>query len=168
MNSIVIQVQGIARFNNTANPNSIASVGVFFGPQCARNSFYPLPIEFKQTANLAVLESIRCALEHVMMMRNTELWPGWKEVIIMTDSDYAKMSLSKWVWVWERNGWAKSGKKAAIENLEAMQNLHNVLTYIESTLDMSVRFWKVGREEIAGADALARMALLAPARLSLR
>lgn len=159
MNTIVVRVQGISRFNDTSNPNSAAAVGVYFGPQCPRNICYPLPSQFKQTANRALLESIRCALEYVMMMRHTELWPGWKEVIIMTDSDYAKVSLSRWVWAWEKNGWKRSGKKQVIENLEAMQNLHNLITYIEETLDMSIRFWKVSREDIAGADGLAQMAL---------
>lgn len=168
MNTIVIQVQGVARFNDTSNPDSAAAVGVFFGPQCARNSFYPLPIQFKQTANLAVLESIRCALEQVMMMRHTEFWPSWKEVIIMTDSEYAKMSLSRWVWIWERKNWTRSGKQQAIDNLEAMQNLHNHITYIEDALYMSVRFWKVSRDEIAGADELAQMAMASSARISLQ
>lgn len=101
-----------------------------------------------------------------MMMRHTELWPGWKEVIIMTDSDYAKVSLSRWVWAWEKKNWTRSNKKKIIENLETMQNLHNLITYIEDALDMSVRFWKVSREDIAGADALAQMGLASSALIS--
>lgn len=159
MNTIVIQVQGISRFNDTSNPNSAAAVGVYYGPQCPRNTFYPLPNQVKQTANRAVLESIRCALNNVTKMRSTDFIPGWKEVIVMTNSEYAKMSLSTWVWAWEKNGWNRAGGTGVMENLDVMQGLHNLICYIEDTLDMSVKFWKVDREDIAGADELAKMAM---------
>lgn len=159
MNTIVVQVQGISDLNDTSKPESAAAFGVFYGPECARNCSFTLPTGFRQTANRAVLEAIRCTINLVIQMRSTEFIPGWKELIIMTDSDYAKKSLSVWVWQWERSGWNRAGKKGIIENVEIMQDLHNLITYMENSLDMSVRFWKVGREDIAGADKLAHKAI---------
>lgn len=83
----------------------------------------------------------------------------------MTDSDYAKMGLSKWVWVWEKNGWKQAGGNRPIENLEVMQQLHELIRSMENSLNISVRFWKVDRKDITGADELARRALAS--RLSL-
>lgn len=77
----------------------------------------------------------------------------------MTDSDYAKKSLSVWVWGWEKSGWSRANNKGTVENVEVMQDVHNLITRMEASLDMSVRFWKVGREDIAGADGLAQKAM---------
>lgn len=80
----------------------------------------------------------------------------------MTNSEYAKNSLSIWVWQWEKSGWNRAANKGTIENIEVMQNLQKLITYMERCLDMSVRFWKVDRQDIAGADGLAQKALRGP------
>lgn len=159
MNTIVIEVHGISRLNDPSKPDSAAAFGVFFGPTCARNASFMLSTHLKQTANRALLEAVRYTLNNVIQMRHTNFIPGWKELIIMTNSDYAKKSLSNWVWQWEKNGWRRTGGKELIENIEIMQDLHNLMSYMEHSLDMSVRFWKVDREELDGANGLARKAL---------
>ena len=160
MNTIVIQIQGIAIPNSSTDPDSVATAGVFFGEGSPHNISFVLPTYMQQTSNRAVLEAILVALKEVMAMRQTVLDPRWKEVLIMTNSEYAKKSLSQWVWSWEKNGWHHMRQEGnLIANLDTMQELQNVLTHIETTLNMAVRFWKVDREDIAGADELAQLAM---------
>lgn len=58
----------------------------------------------------------------------------------MTNSEYAKKSLSECVWTWETNGWHH---RPAMAHLHTMQELHNIIGHIEATLHMAIRFWKV-------------------------
>ena len=160
MNTIVIQVHGIASPNATSDPDSVATAGVYFGQGSPRNMDFVLPKHMEQTNNKAVLEAIRSALNAVVSMRHTVLDPRRKEVIILTNSDYAKKSLSEWVWSWERNGWNHmQNSNDPIAHLDTMQEIHNVILHMETTLNMAVRFWKVSREDIAGADGLAQSAM---------
>jgi len=159
MNTIVIQVHGIATPNAASNPDSVATAGVYFGPESSHNVNFVLPSRMEQTNNKAVLEAMRTALNQVMAMRHTLLDPRWKEIVIMTNSEYAKKSLSEWVWTWETNGWHHMRQQGGpIAHLNTMQDLHNIICHIETTLNMAIRFWKVSREDIAGADGLARLA----------
>lgn len=159
MNTVVIQIHGIAIPNDTDDPNARAAAGVYFGPNCSHNINFSLPEYMNQTNNRAALEAVRTALTEIIQMRHTKLDPRWKEIIIMTNSDYVKKSLSLWVWEWERNGWQNMKKSTTIKNLDAMQEIHNLLTHIETTLNMSVRFWKVDREYISDAEVLAKIAM---------
>lgn len=140
--------------------DSVAAAGVFFGANCPHNINFVLPNYMDQTNNKAVLEAIRTALNEVMTLRHTVLDPRWKEVIIMTNSEYAKKSLNQWAWSWEQNGWNHMRQQnKPIAHLDTMQDLHNIITHIETTLNMVIRLWKVDREDIAGADGLAHLAL---------
>jgi len=160
MNTIVIQIHGIASPNSATSPDSVAAAGVYFGAKSSHNINFVLPSHMDQTNNKAVLEAIRTALKEVMAMRHTVLDPRWKEVIIMTNSEYAKKSLSEWVWQRETNGWHHMRQQnSPIAHLNTMQELHNTISHIETTLNMAVRFWKVSREDIAGADGLAQLAM---------
>lgn len=160
MNTIVIQIQGVANPNSSTNPNSTAAAGVYFGRDSSHNISFVLPSYMQQTSNRAVLEAALVALKEVVDMRQTVLDPRWKEIIIMTNSDYAKQGLTKWIWNWERNGWNHMRQRNnAISHVDTMQQLQNIMTYMEKTCNMAVRFWKVGREDIAGADGLAQLAM---------
>ncbi|KAK5942592.1 hypothetical protein PMZ80_005157 [Knufia obscura] len=138
MNTIVIQIQGLANPNSSTDPNSAAAAGVYF----------------------ALLEATLIALKETIAMRQTILDPRWKEIIIMTNSDYVKQSLTRWIWTWERNGWNHMKQQNnPIAHIRTMEELQNIMTYIETTCNMTVRFWKVSREDIAGADGQAQVAM---------
>ncbi|KAK5105497.1 hypothetical protein LTS08_001774 [Lithohypha guttulata] len=160
MNTIVVQVHGVAIPNSRTDPTGRAGAGIYFGrDDCPHNMNFALQPYVVQTANRAILEAVRTALSELISMRHTKLDPRWKEVLIMTNNDYVKQSLDKWVWEWEHNGWQRMGRLDNIKNLETMKEVHNLLTYIETMLNMAVRFWKVDRKDIFGADRLATQAL---------
>lgn len=162
MNSVVIQLHGTAIPNSTSDPDGRAGAGVFFGENSPHNCYFALPPYMPQTANRATLEAVKTVLVRLISLRETlsGLDPRWKEVFIMTNNDYVKDSLCKWVWQWERNGWKHIKEGGKIQNVDAMQEAQNLLTYIESSCNMAVRFWKVDRKNLAGADDLSSRALI--------
>ncbi|KAK5957824.1 hypothetical protein OHC33_001013 [Knufia fluminis] len=160
MNTIVIQIQGLANPNSSTDPNSAAAAGVYFGANSPHNINFTLPPYMQQTSNRALLEATLIALKETIAMRQTILDPRWKEIIIMTNSDYVKQSLTRWIWTWERNGWNHMKQQNnPIAHIRTMEELQNIMTYIETTCNMTVRFWKVSREDIAGADGQAQVAM---------
>lgn len=160
MNTIVIQIQGLANPNSSTDPNSAATAGVYFGANSPHNINFTLPPYMQQTSNRALLEATLIALKETIAMRQTILDPRWKEIIIMTNSDYVKQSLTRWIWTWDRNGWNHMKQQNnPIAHIRTMEELQNIMTYIETTCNMAVRFWKVSREDIAGADGQAQVAM---------
>lgn len=163
MNTIVIQVHGTAIPNSTTDPIGRAGAGISFGGDTSpHNAYFAVLPYMPQTANRATLEAVKTVLGRLITLRETAstLDPRWKEVFIMTNNEYVKNSLSKFIWQWERNGWKHTtGGGGTIENLDGMQEIENLLIYIESSCNMAVRFWKVNREDLAGADDLSHLAL---------
>lgn len=79
-------------------------------------------------------------------------------MIILTDSEYIHDTVSKNVFTWEVNEWKRS-KGRKIEHLAKIQTLHTTIKMFETTLDMAVRFWRVERADLDGADDLAKDAM---------
>lgn len=155
MNTVVIQIHGIAA-PEARNPQ--AAGGVFFG-RGAQNHSFNLDATLPQTSNRAVLEALRIALKEVITMRHTTLDPRWKEVTIMTNSEYVIKSFSEWIWQWEVNGWQRIRHGGVIEHVSLIYEIQHLFTHLEGSLNVAIRFWKVDRNDLKGADDCAKVAL---------
>ena len=156
MRSIVISVDGGSRGNNRNDPKSRAAYGVFFGPTCPRNVYGLLDQNAPQTNQRAELEGVRKALEIVQGMKAVGELDGWREIIIKLDSDYVARSLGEYIWTWENNGYI-TRKGTNVEHGDIFREMHAMILQMEE--EMSVRFWRVGREWNQDADALVNQAL---------
>ncbi|RVX75455.1 hypothetical protein B0A52_00808 [Exophiala mesophila] len=156
MRTIVIAVDGGSRGNNRADPNSRAGWGVYFGPNCYRNSCGLLDRNAPQTSSRAELEAVRQALMIVSKMQKSGELDGWREIIIKLDSDYVSRALSEWIWSWEQNGFmTRKGKP--VEHGTVIRGMNESIKKLEK--EMAVRFWRVGREYNREADSLVNQAL---------
>lgn len=108
MRTIVISVDGGSRGNNRNNPNSLAAYGVYFGPNCPRNTRGLLDPDDPQTSSRAELEAVHKALLYVQGMTMFGELDGWHEVILKLDSEYVAKSFSEWIWKWEDNNYYSS------------------------------------------------------------
>lgn len=140
MNSVVVQIHGVAIPNDGSDAQGQAAAGVYFGKGCLHNKLVSLPQGLQSTNSRAILVAIKTALDELILMRHTMLDPRWKEVFIMTNSEYARKSFHEWVWQWEVNGWQHIGRKGTVENLDLLQEIHGQLIHIETALTMAVRF----------------------------
>ena len=94
----------------------------------------------------------------LFILRHTALDVRFKQLMILTDSEYIRDTFSKNVFTWEVNEWKRS-KGRKIEHLPEIQTLHTTIKLLETTLDMAVRFWRVERADLDGADDLAKDAM---------
>ncbi|KIW74855.1 hypothetical protein Z517_11625 [Fonsecaea pedrosoi CBS 271.37] len=156
MRTMVIAVDGGSRGNNRNDPKSRAAYGVYFGPDCPRNTQALLPPSAPQTSSRAELEAVRKALEIVQEMKRAGELDGWREIIIKLDSDYVAKSLGEYIWTWERNGFM-TRKGTPVEHGDLIRELHGTITQLER--EGAVRFWRIGREWNREADALVNQAL---------
>jgi ribonuclease HI len=156
MRTIVISVDGGSRGNNRNDPKSRGAYGVFFGPNCYRNTNGLLPQSAPQTSSRAELEGVRQALEVVQGMKDAGEIDGWREVIIKLDSEYAAKCLSEWIWTWVGNDFM-TRKGTPVEHGDLIREMHATITELEK--EGAVRFWRVGREWNRDADALVNQAL---------
>ena len=158
MNTVVIKIQGIAIPNDSSDSDGRAGAGIFFGKAAKNNSYALVRSNMSQTQNRALMEAVKIALSEIIRIRQTFLDPRWKEIMIMTNSEYIVKTFSEWVWLWERDGWRRTNG-SALKNLDIVQNCHKLLCEIENDRNMAVRFWKVDRMDITEAAGLARQAL---------
>ena len=75
----------------------------------------------KQTTNNRM--ELQAALEGLSALKET------CEVVIITDSNYMKDGITKWIANWKRNGWKTASKKPVVnqdlwEELDAQNNRH--------------------------------------------
>ena len=152
----MISVDGGSRGNNRNDPKSRAAYGVYFGPDCHRNTNGLLAQSVPQTSSRAELEGVRKALEIVQGMKRDREIDGWREIIIKLDSDYVAKSLADYIWTWEKNGFM-TRKGTAVEHGDLIREMHAVITELEK--EGAVRLWRVGREWNKEADALVNQAL---------
>lgn len=68
------------------------------------------------TNNIMELSAAIAALEHL---------PAGSTVEIVTDSEYLKNGITKWIQTWQRNGWRTSARKPVL-NLELWQRLYEL------------------------------------------
>jgi ribonuclease HI len=156
MRTVVVSVDGGSRGNKRDDPKSKGAYGVFFGPDCPRNTSGLLPADVPQTGNRAELEGVRKAIEIIQGMKASGEIDGWREIIIKLDSDYVAKSLGDYIWGWERNGYI-TRKNTPVEHGDVFREVHQMICEIER--EGAVRFWRVGREQNTDADALVNQAL---------
>lgn len=112
------------------------------------------------TRSGALLKAVHIALLRIRDMKVSEWDARYKEVVIMVDSGYVRKCLHQRVWSWDSKGWPPLDQShGGIRNLEIIYGLHVLISQMEQCMNMSVRFWRVQRKDIAGADQLARSAL---------
>lgn len=151
MNTMVLQIHGIAAPIHRDGPFRAAG-GVFFGSQQnPHNHGVVLQVKDPQTNHRALLLALRFALQELINMKHTMLDKRWKEAMIMTNSEYVVKSFSEWVWQWELNGWQHIRRGGLIEHADVIFDCQNLMTHLEESLNMSVRFWKVRKQDIGGA-----------------
>ncbi len=153
MKSVVISVDGACPGNHRRDNVRRAAWAVYFGPDSAYNQCAMLNDTEEHTSNRAELQAIYHALLAFQLRSDLD---GWREVIIKTDSDYAKKTFNENIWKWLENGWTKMDG-GAIKHLALIQDIHRMICDIEE--NGAVRFWRVGREWNEDADALANQAL---------
>ena len=156
MKTVVISVDGGSRGNNRNDPKSRAAYGVFFGPDCHRNTNGLLAQDVPQTSSRAELEGVRKALEVVQSMKRDGEIEGWREIIIKLDSDYVAKSLCDYIWTWEENGFV-TRKGTPVQHGDLIRELHACISQLEK--EGAVRVWRVNREWNKDADALVNQAL---------
>ena len=156
MKSVVIAVDGGARGNRRDDPNSRGAWGVYWGKGCVFNACGTLAKNELQTNSRAELQAVNHALIGVQARRANGDLPGWREIVIMLDSDYVKKVFDEYIWKWEENGWRKPDGKNPM-HLPLILDIHRKICDIEK--NGAVRFWWVGREWNGDADALVNHAL---------
>ncbi|KAJ2499070.1 hypothetical protein GGH96_003803 [Coemansia sp. RSA 1972] len=142
--TITVYTDGASSRNG--QEGAVAGIGVYFGPDDARNISEPL-IGGRQTNQRAELMAIRRAIESVPKSRKT--------LYICTDSKYSIKCLSYWYKKWVKNNWVGS-TGASVENRDI----------IEPTLELirarrgRVRFIHVrGHAGIPGNEAADKLAV---------
>ncbi|KAJ2720474.1 hypothetical protein GGI07_004585 [Coemansia sp. Benny D115] len=111
---IVVYTDGASSRNGQKGAR--AGVGVYFGPDDARNIGEPLAGE-RQTNQRAELTAIIRALEVLSKSPAAAAAAG---VRICTDSMYSINCLTVWFGAWERNGWISS-KGTPVENADLIK-----------------------------------------------
>jgi len=126
---------------------AIGGVGVYFGPNDARNISEPLRGE-RQTNQRAELTAVARALDHIAIDRS---------VLIHTDSNYSIKCLTEWFHNWEKNNWRSSSGKP-VENRDLVEPILARIREREMCRAKTDFKWIKGHGSDAGnvaADALA-------------
>lgn len=121
MKTIEIFTDGSTLNNYSSKGDRKGGVGVFFGDKDIRNISKPLKEtgRFKVTNNVA--EIIAC-IDAIQTILSTQKIIG-KQIIIYTDSNYVKKSMSQWGSIWEKNNWKKANGKM-VDNLNLIKKLY--------------------------------------------
>lgn len=134
---------------NNGNPNAVAGIGIWWGPDDPRNEAFRCP--GAQTNNRAELIAIVMVLLSVPM--------DGKPLIIKSDSDYSRKCLDEWSKGWIQKNWVTSSGQP-VKNRAIIQ-------YLLALLDARQRWghkveikWVKGHAGIVGnegADQLANL-----------
>lgn len=74
----------------------------------------------------------------------------------MVNSKYVQKCLDNSVWTWECNNWYLLDDDHSIQYSEVVQRLHTLISWLGQEGNMAIRFWKVGKRDVAGAEKLVR------------
>lgn len=133
-----------------------ASIGVFYGPDCAHNFSYVMEkSDHADTKQRAEVQAAIAGIEQAYMDPEGKHHPC--KILIMTDSKDLVDSMSNWIWKWKENGYRnKSGKPLA--NKEKFRELEKLVG--EKNKDgTDVWFWHIRKEHNQDAYRLANEAL---------
>lgn len=132
--SVTIFTDG-ACSNNGRSEDARAGIGVYWPDNESNNISERL--EGRQTNQRAEIVAARTGIDQARAQ-------GYKDVTVMTDSNYVKNAAESWIPKWERSGWSKD-----IVNKNEFQQLRDSMTGIR------VRFERVPSANNT-ADRLAR------------
>ena len=115
------------------------------------------------TNNVAEITAALAGLQHAVDY-------DVKSVLILTDSEYVRQGLEKWVIGWARNGWVKSdgSEIANVQYWKRLVEARDVLT--ARGVEVKIQ-WVKGHDDILGnelADKLATVAVMTSGRLGAR
>jgi ribonuclease HI len=154
--SVVVSIDGACRGNNSLDPRSRASYGVYFGKSSTYNQCGRLDSQLPQTSSRAEIEA---AIRAVELIAELDLsYQNTTKVIVKTDSDYLHKSMTDWIWKWMETGGVGSGRKE-VKHWPYLLALHHRITEVENAKRIRVLFWWVPRAYNQKADALANLAL---------
>jgi ribonuclease HI len=154
--SIVVAIDGACRGNNSSDPNSRASYGVYFGKTSPHNRRGCLDPDFPQTSSRAEIEG---AIQAVEMIAKLDLTgENTTRVILKTDSDYLFKSMTEWIYNWVETGGVRPNNEK-VKHWTYLLALHRRIMEVESAKGLRIQFWWVPREFNRGSDALANLAL---------
>lgn len=147
----IVYTDGSSRGNGRAGAR--AGYGVYYGPDDSRNVSEPLQ-GARQTNQRAELTAINKALDNHL----SDIKSGRDhDLVIKTDSDYSKKSLTTWADKWEKNGYTSSAGKP-VENSDLIKEGRDKISRI-SEMGSKVRLEHVrahkGEPGNEAADRLA-------------
>lgn len=111
--------------NNQFKSKAKAGVGVWFGYDDKRNVSERL--QGQQTNNRAELTAIIRAIETFNNPTKTTKTTNQKVLNIITDSQYCKNGIEKWIQNWKKNGW-KTAKRKPVKNQDLWKQLDQLRT----------------------------------------
>ena len=153
VSSMVISIDGACRGNGT--PRARAAWGVHFDENSPYNCQGRVPDGCRQTSQYALIFAAMKALERAETVMAGKPWI--KHVVLVTDSSYLALSMSKYIYDWQENGWASTVGEQ-VTNKKGFKRLHSMMKKIEDN-GIIVQFWQVSRESNKEADGLANLAL---------
>lgn len=159
-----------------------AGVGVYFGPDDARNVSERLTGD-TQTAQRAGLTAVIRALEALLVPGGDGYGDedgdggdgsggaggGWgdggggddggraRDVVIRTDSNYTCMGVSGWIAGWKRNGWVTPSGEA-VKNEDLWRSLDELLAQERSRRSVEIVWVRRGVVDRSGNEAADRLA----------
>ncbi|VVC25356.1 Ribonuclease H-like domain,Ribonuclease H domain,Ribonuclease H1, eukaryote,Ribonuclease H1, N- [Cinara cedri] len=142
-NEVIVYTDGACLSNGFAE--AAGGLGVWFGPN------NPLNLSEKlsglQTNNHA---EIHCTIRAIERVKLT----GIKRINIHTDSEYVINCVTKWVPIWEKNGWKTTARKP-VKNIDILKLLQKKINSMDSVswVHVSGHTGITGNEE---ADKLAK------------
>jgi ribonuclease HI len=77
-------------------------------------------------------------------------------VVLKTDSDYLRKSMTEWIWNWMGTGGV--GSDGEVKHWHYPLQLHQRIIEVETAKRIRVLFWRVPREYHQTADALVNLA----------
>ena len=160
---LIIACDAGLRYPNT--PGAMSSIGVYFGKDHAGkgsplNVSELLPImDKKMTTVRAELTAALRALSDFKLLKEADVLPGVKEVVLKTDCTSVSDAMTKAIHEWRRNGWLKVDLRAPPSDRDLLWQLEEAVVELYNDFGVAVRFYWVPRKHNGEADRLACQAL---------
>jgi ribonuclease HI len=137
--SIVISITGAARGNSNVDPNSRAAYDVYFGKSSPYNRCGRLHTLLPQTSSRAEIEA---AVQAVEVIANLDL-TGQRttKVVLKTDSDYLRKSMTEWIWNWMGTGGVGSNGEE-VKHRHYLLQLPQRIIEVETAKRIRVLSWR--------------------------
>lgn len=140
----IVYCDGASRRGKDGIPAN-ASIGVYFGPDNAKNFGKYVPISLSQTNQVAELIALYEAIR-VTVATTGEL----TSLIVATDSEYVYKGVTEWIHKWKQ----EAGGLTRIQNGYLFLKIDTLIQDLQER-GLMVRIWKIPRELNQGADRIA-------------